>query len=168
MIDVLFLIFLSIAFYFLVSMFWPVLTGGAGYTPTPRTRISQAMELAKVGPNDIFYDLGCGTGSALAQATKRGAKVVGVEIEPLRWLACRLRMRSSKVIFGSMFNIPLNDATVIFIFQYPNVNRRLKQKFERELRSGTKVVSYAWKIDGWKPARSIGDLYLYVYGGSGA
>lgn len=154
---------LVIAVYFLISLFWPLITGGAGYTPTPRIRIAQALEMAEVGSNDIFYDLGCGTGSTLAQAKRRGAKVVGIEIEPLRCLICKLRVRDAKVMFRNMFKVPLNDATVIFIFQYPNANERLRQKFERELKPGTKVVSYAWRIDGWKPIKSIGEIYLYVF-----
>jgi SAM-dependent methyltransferase len=157
-------LFAGICFYVFLSFFWPLLTGGAGYTPTPSYKTSLAMEMAKVGPQDAFYDLGCGTGTVLAQAKKRGANVVGVEIEPLRWLICRLRVRTARVILGNMFKVPLNDATVVFLFQYPHVNKKIKEKLERELKPGTRVLSYAWEIDGWKPTKVIEDLYLYTVG----
>jgi SAM-dependent methyltransferase len=159
-----FFLFIGICLYVLLSLFWPLLAGGAAYTPTPRLKISMAMEMAKVGPQDAFYDLGCGFGTVLAQAMKRGANVVGVEIEPLRWLISKLRVRNARVILGNMFKVPLNNATVVFLFQYPFVNKKLKEKLDRELKPGTRVVSYAWKIDGWRPTKIIEDLYLYTVG----
>jgi len=160
------LVFMIVALYLLVSLFWPLITGGACYTPTPRYRIAQAMDIAGVSSKDVFYDLGCGAGSSLVQAKKRGAKVVGVEVEPLRWLVSKLRVRGGKVLMRDMFKVSLTDATVIFIFQYPNVNERLKRKFEKELKSGTKIVSYVWEMEGWKPIKSAGNLHLYVFGES--
>jgi SAM-dependent methyltransferase len=164
MIDLALFLFFGISLYVLLSFFWPLLTGGAAYTPTPSPKISMAMEMADVGPQDAFFDLGCGTGTVLAQAKKRGANVVGVEIEPLRWLICKLRVRKARVILGNMFKVPLDDATVVFLFQYPYVNKKLREKLGRELKPGTRVVSYAWKIDGWIPTKIIEDLYLYTVG----
>lgn len=156
------LIFIVIL-YLLISIIWPILFRlGAAYTPTPKSKVRLAMELAKVGPNDIFYDLGCGTGTVLIEAKKRGAKVVGIEIDPLRWLICKLRLRGSEIILGNMYNIHINDATVVFIYQWPSVNEKLKLKLESELKSGTRVISYQWEIKGWKPSAIIDNLYLYI------
>lgn len=166
MIVLAFFISVSFLLYILLSIFWPLLTGGACYTPTPHSKTKLAMEMAKVGPRDVFYDLGCGSGSVLAEAKRRGADVIGIEVEPLRWLLCKLRVRGGKVILRNMFKVPLYDATIVFLFQYFNANMKLKEKLERELKPGTKVVSYAWKIDGWKPTKAIEDLYLYIIGES--
>lgn len=155
---------ICLGLYVVLSIFWPLLAGGAGYTPTPHSKTKRAMDMAQVGPSDSFYDIGCGTGTVLVEARKRGADVVGVEIEPLRWLICRLRVGSARVILGDMFKVPLDSASVVFLFQYPNVNNRLKEKLGRELKPGTRVVSYAWKIDGWKPTMVVEDLYLYKVG----
>jgi SAM-dependent methyltransferase len=155
---------ICLGLYVILSIFWPLLAGGAGYTPTPRGKTKRAMDMAQVGPRDFFYDIGCGTGTVLTEAKKRGADVVGVEIEPLRWLICRLRVSGARVILGDMFKVPIGNASVVFLFQYPNVNKRLKEKLGRELKPGTRVVSYAWKIDGWKPTMVVEDLYLYTIG----
>jgi SAM-dependent methyltransferase len=157
---------ICLGLYVVLSIFWPLLIGGAGYTPTPRSKTKQAMDMAQVGPHDSFYDIGCGTGTVLAEARKRGAEVVGVEIEPLRWLICRLRVSGAKVILGDMFKVPFGKASVVFLFQYPNVNNRLKEKLKRELKPGTRVLSYTWKIEGWKPTKVVEDLYLYTIGES--
>jgi SAM-dependent methyltransferase len=152
--------------YMILSVWWPMLTGGAGFTPTPYHKASLAMELAEVGPQDLVYDLGCGTGVVLEEAKKRGATVLGIEVEPVRWLTAKFRVRGVKVKLGNMFKIPLHNATVVFIFQYPNVNERLKRKFSQELKPGTRVVSYMWEIKGWKPIIVVEDVYLYLIGES--
>jgi SAM-dependent methyltransferase len=152
--------------YMTLSVWWPMLTGGAGFTPTPYNKASLAMELAEVGPEDYVYDLGCGTGVVLEEAKRRGATVVGIEVEPVRWLTARLRVRGVKIKLGNMFKLPIDNATVVFIFQYPDVNQRLKRKFTQELRPGTRVVSYMWEIKGWKPAKVVEDVYLYIIGES--
>jgi SAM-dependent methyltransferase len=162
LLEVVLILVLLAGFYFLASFFWPFLFGGAGYTPTPIYNTKEALEIAEVGPNDTLYDLGCGMGSVLTEAQKRGAAVVGVEIEPLRWLVCRLRVRNARVLLGNMFKVPLKDATVVFLFQYPGVNKRLKAKLESELAPGARVVSYYWKIEGWEPVKTSDNLYLYT------
>ena len=43
------------------------------------------LDMAKVGKNDIVYDLGCGDGRIVAMAAKKfGASGVGVDIDPER------------------------------------------------------------------------------------
>jgi precorrin-6B methylase 2 len=159
------IIAIAIAFYLycIASLLWPWLTG-AGYSPTSSRKAKLVLEMAKVEPQDIFYDLGCGTGPVLAEAKKRTTHVVGIEIEPLRWLICKLSVRGAKVILGDMYKVPLSDATVVFIFQRPGVNTKLRDKFENELKPGTRVVSNAWKIEGWEPVKIVENLYLYIAG----
>ena len=43
------------------------------------------LHLAKVGPTDVVYDLGCGDGRiVIAAATRFGARGVGIDIDPRR------------------------------------------------------------------------------------
>ena len=53
------------------------------YVPTPHAVVEKMLEVAKVGPNDLVYDLGSGDGriviaAALAERTLRG---YGVDID---------------------------------------------------------------------------------------
>jgi hypothetical protein len=49
----------------------------------------------------------------------------------------------------------------------PERNPRMKKKLEKELKPGTKVVTYVWPNDGWKPVKIDAEpgkpkLYLYT------
>ncbi len=79
-------------------LLWAVLSIGASfpqatpprapdvfYVPTPPAVVDAMLELAKVGPNDVVYDLGCGDGRIpIAAAQKFGAHGVGIDIDPKR------------------------------------------------------------------------------------
>jgi tRNA/tmRNA/rRNA uracil-C5-methylase (TrmA/RlmC/RlmD family) len=55
-----------------------------GFVPT-RPAVAEAMlDMAKVTSSDVVYDLGCGDGQIVMAAAKRGARVVGVDIDPVR------------------------------------------------------------------------------------
>ena len=155
-------IIILVAAYIVASVFYPMLTGGAGYTPTPRKKVTEAIQLAKLGRDDVFYDLGCGTGVILVEASKRCDHVKGIEVEPLRWLIARLRARNAEVILGDMFRQDLSDADVIFMFQYPGrINDRIARKIRSEVRPGTRVISYLHPVEGMQLARKRDDIFVY-------
>jgi len=148
--------------YLIASIFIPMLSGGAGYTPTPRKLIDEALELVNLRKDDIFYDLGCGTGDVLIRALKRCDNVRGVEIDPLRWLISRLRAREALVTLGDLFRYDISDADVIFIFQYRGkINDRFADKILDETDPGTRVISYIHPINNMNLINKQGDLYVY-------
>src|SRR5688572_30826950 len=54
----------------------------APYVPTPADVVERMLTLARVGPRDVVYDLGCGDGRiVIAAAQKFGARAVGVDID---------------------------------------------------------------------------------------
>jgi hypothetical protein len=59
----------------------------------------------------------------------------------------------------------ISEATVIMIYLTPKMNARLKPKFERELKKGTRVVSAAHEMPGWKLQKKIktGHFWTYLY-----
>ncbi|HPD33974.1 MAG TPA: class I SAM-dependent methyltransferase [Bacteroidota bacterium] len=155
-------IIVIVIFVIFFWQFWPILIGGAGFTPTPIDKIHKSLDLAELNGNDIFYDLGCGFGDVLKEAEKRAKKTIGVEIDPLRWLISKLRTKKAKVLLRDFFSLDLSDADVIFIFQYNNVNEKLWDKFQKELKPGTRIISYYWKIDNVPIDKSIEDIKLYL------
>jgi SAM-dependent methyltransferase len=80
-----------------------------------RGRMARAVaDLAGVGPGDRVVDVGCGPGSFLREAARRGAEATGIEPAPqMRRLAGRLtpaRLRGSiTVLDGTAERIPLED-----------------------------------------------------------
>ncbi len=150
------------AAYLVASRYYPVLTGGAAYDPTPRKTAAEALRLVNLKRDDVFYDLGCGTGEALIEASKLCDTVRGVEIEPVRWLIATLRARKARVILGNLFKQDISDANVIFLFQYEGkINNSIATKIKAETQRGTRVASYCHRIGNMKLVRSQNEIFVY-------
>src|ERR671925_1162928 len=55
------------------------------FVPTPQEVVDAMLKLAKVGPNDVVYDLGSGDGRIPITAARTfGARGVGIDIDPQR------------------------------------------------------------------------------------
>ena len=159
--DLVSILFLALVYIF-VSVFYPMLTGGAGYTPTPRRFVAEALAMVGLKKDEVFYDLGCGTGEALIEASKMCDHVHGVEIEPVRWLIARLRARNAQVRLGDLFRQDISDADVVFIFQYKGrINDRIARKIQNETRSGTRVISYGYPIERMALIENRGEIFIY-------
>ena len=150
------------------SMLWSTAVG-AGFEPTRMKKVRWMLDIARVGPSDVVYDLGSGDGRIVIEAARRGSRGVGIEVDPTRVLWSKLMIRladvsgKAKIVWGNFFESSLGDATVVTLFLMPYTNRRLRSKLQRELRPGTKVVSYVWRIDGWTPVFEDTEKEMYLY-----
>jgi ribosomal protein L11 methylase PrmA len=143
---------------------------GAGYEPTYRAAVESMLRLAEVGPQDTVVDLGAGTGAIVFRAARvYRARVVGVEIEPLRVLILRLRRRAGperdriRIERGNLYRIDLSSATVVTAFLWTGAMGRLRPKFESELRPGTRIVSHVHPVPGWTPTVHDAETDVYLY-----
>lgn len=144
------------------------------WQPTDGETIDQILELADLDGDEIIYDLGCGDARVLIEAAKKfGVKGVGLEIDPVRVIYSRLLARLNgvhdnvEVRRENMYEQPIDEPDVIFIFLSTEANKRLASKFEEELSPGTKVISYYHKMPGWDPVeveynKDNYELYLYL------
>jgi hypothetical protein len=162
-------IILIFALGVIVSVSWSDVVG-APYIPTPRRTVRLMLTMAGVGPDDLLYDLGSGDGRVLFLAAQEfGARAVGIEIDPLRYLWVRVLIRlrglsgQVEIIFGNFFAIDLSQADVVTCYLRSATNARLEGKFERELRPGTRVVSRKFKFLGWPLVDEDPDEGVYLY-----
>ena len=147
------------------------------YEPTPQHVVEVMLELAKVGPNDVVYDLGCGDGRIVIAAVKTfGARGVCVDIDPERIRESRANAEQAGVaqrirfLNQDLFETDIRDATVVTLFLYPDVNLKLRPKLWRDLAPGTRVVSYVHDMRDWKPqetrtmqaVRGSRKVYLWI------
>ncbi|HTX61398.1 MAG TPA: SAM-dependent methyltransferase [Methanobacterium sp.] len=163
---------LCLAVVISISILWP-LTIGAAWSPSSQRVVNKILEMAEVDSQDILYDLGSGDGRIVAQAVRRyQATGLGIEADPLRvmWSRITLRMmglnRKTRIIWGDIFNQDISHATVVTVFLWQRTNEKLKEKLQRELKPGTRVVSYIWTFSGWTPLAVDREdrVYLYVIG----
>lgn len=156
----------AIVAYFLYASF----AFGAGYQPTPARVVRRMLDLAEVHSGDTLYDLGAGTGAIVfAAARKYGARVIGVEVEPLRVLILRLRRLWGgprdrvSIEWGNIFEVDFRPAQIVAVFLWPGAMERLRPLLESQLSPGARVVSHWHKVPGWTAEVTDPDTRVYLY-----
>lgn len=132
------------------------------YVPTSQGVVNAMLKLAKVGKDDVVYDLGCGDGRIVITAVKDfGAHGTGIDIDPQRIREANANAEKAKVtdkvkfIEGDLFNANFKDATVVALYLLPDVNLKLLPKLIKELKPGTRIVSHAFNMGDWTPEQTI-------------
>jgi SAM-dependent methyltransferase len=145
---------------------------------TPHDVVAAMLDLAKVSDKDTVYDLGSGDGRILlAAARDRGARAVGIELDPKLVESSRAAIQAAglsdkvRVERGDIFKTDLRPATVVTMYLKSTVNVELRPQLD-QLRPGTRIVSHQFGIRGVKPDKHIEmhseesnldhDVYLWV------
>jgi len=127
------------------------------FVPTPHALVQRMLDLAEVGPSDYLIDLGCGDGRIAVAAARRGARALGVDLDPLRIreasAAARIAGVEARANFRrqDLFATPIFEASVIALYLLPEINLRLRPRLLTELRPGARIVSHAFGMGDWRP-----------------
>jgi SAM-dependent methyltransferase len=152
----------------------PARTPDIQFVPTRQAIVDAMLRLARVGPDDIVYDLGSGDGRiVIIAAEKYGARGVGIELMPRLVEMSRELARQGEVedrvtfIEGDLFTADISEATVVTLYLSPSINRRLLTKLKSELRPGSRIVSRQFRFGSWVPDVTIRaadgtDLFLWT------
>jgi len=150
-----FIIFVLIFILLIIlSWVWPPDSPWAPWWRTDKKTARAICKLAKITRSDLVYDLGCGDGTLIITAAKDyGAKAVGIEIDPLRFLIARIRVllngleRKVKVRRKNFFHEDFSKATIIVMYLVPKALNQLLPKFKKELKKGTRIVSFRYEMN---------------------
>jgi SAM-dependent methyltransferase len=139
---------------------------------TPQGVVEEMLEMARVTKDDVVYDLGCGDGRFVITAAKKyAARGVGIDIDPERVQESHKKAIEAGVtdrvrfIEDDLFTTPISEATVITLYLLQDLNLKLRPKLFRELKPGTRIVSYVFHMGDWKPdaMRPLGNSTSYFY-----
>jgi uncharacterized protein (TIGR03000 family) len=134
------------------------------FIPTPDDVVDAMCSIAKVGPDDVVFDLGCGDGRIVITAVtdykaKRG---VGIDIDPLLVkLAQKFAVEAKvadKLTFREQDVLTLKDlseASVVMMYMGEDVNLRLMPILKKTLKPGSRIVSHDFKMGDWKPDATV-------------
>jgi tRNA A58 N-methylase Trm61 len=145
----------------------------APHVPTSEDVVRKMLELAELKSGEHLYDLGSGDGRIIIMAAKDfGATTVGIELREdlvqYTWkkiVELGLNDRV-KVIRGDLLKADIKDANVVTLYLTTSANEKVAPKLESELRPGTRVVSYCFRMPSWEPTKTMNletrTIYLYT------
>lgn len=133
----------------------------APFITTPDEVVERMLQLAGTGPADTVIDLGSGDGRIVIAAARRfGARGIGVDIDPKLVALSRDRAREAGVAERTQFRqqdalrTDLSAATVVTVYLLPFLIDQLQPRFLDELKPGSRIVTHAFAMKGWRPDRS--------------
>src|SRR5574339_210652 len=133
---------------------WAWDDGTVPYVQTPMEIVERMMRMAEVGKGDYLIDLGSGDGRIVIEAAKRGARGLGVDLDPnLVKQATENAQRAgvaepTRFEVKDIFETDLSGASVVAFYLLPDFNAKLLPKL-LALPPGTRIVSHDGGIADW-------------------
>jgi SAM-dependent methyltransferase len=127
------------------------------WVPTPEALVQKMLDMAKLTPKDVHFDLGSGDGRTVIAAAKRGVKAIGVEYNPdMVELSKRAAQKEgaavaarTEFIRGDIFETNFSNADVLTLYLLPSLNLKLRPTI-LNMKPGTRVVSHAFTMGDWE------------------
>ena len=148
------------------------------WLPSEDAMVRRMLDIAQVTQRDFVVDLGSGDGRTVIAAARRGARAMGVELNPQliehsRRMAQKARVGDrASFVQADLFEADLSQATVITLFLLDEINLKLRPKL-LGLKPGTRVVSNTFHMADWgadasakvtakQGCTSYCDIYLWI------
>ena len=121
--------------------------------------IAELVKAAEIGPRDIAFELKSTDARVLIAAVKAGAKRgVALQADAEKMKGPKAKVKAAE-LEGKIDLMPVDasecrdyaDATVVFLNLGEEVNLALRPVLLRELKAGTRIVSYRYGLGDWKP-----------------
>jgi SAM-dependent methyltransferase len=143
------------------------------FVPTPQEVVERMLRIARVGKDDVLFDLGCGDGRIVVTAAKvHGARGTGIDLDPERIGEARKNAEQAGVAdrvdfrVANLFETDVSPASVVTLYLLPNVNIKLRPRLWKQLKVGSRVVSHAFDMGPeWPPEKtdSVGGRSIYYW-----
>ncbi len=133
---------------------WAWDDGTVPYVVTPMEIVERMLRMAEVRKDDYLIDLGSGDGRIVIEAAKRGARGLGVDLDPnLVKHATENAQRAgvadrAQFLVKDIFETDLSAATVVAFYLLPEFNAKLLPRL-LGLKPGTRIVSHDGGIGDW-------------------
>jgi len=135
---------------------WAWDDGTVPYVQTPMEIVERMLRMAEVKKDDYVIDLGSGDGRIIIEAAKRGARGLGVDLDPNLVKHATENAKKAGVedkvqfLTKDIFETDLSGATVVAFYLLPDFNAKLLPRLLK-LKPGTRIVSHDGGIGDWPP-----------------
>ncbi len=139
---------------------WAWDDGTVPFVVSPEEVVTRMLRIAEVGAGDYVIDLGSGDGRIVIGAARRGARALGIDIDPSLVAKGRENAAAAGVTerteFSAqdLFETDLSRASVVTMYLLPEFNLKLRPKL-LTLKPGTRLVSHDWHMGDWEPDETI-------------
>lgn len=164
-----FLILILIGLIYLLSMLWPPDSPWAPWWKIDKKTSKIICKLAGITEKDLVYDLGCGDSTFIITASRDfKCNAIGIEIDPFRYFFSKFKIfqyrLGNKVTVKrkNFFDEKISSATIVLVYLVPKTLNKLKPKFLKELKKGTKIVSFRYQMD-LKKIREDKKNKIFIY-----
>jgi len=155
------IITLVLSFFYFIPFFY-----GAPFEKSKEEQINKIIKFSK--NSKLVAELGSGNGKIAIKLAKKGIKVDCYEINPFLILLTKRKIKklflenNVKIKWKNFFKQDLSKYDTIIFFQFPTITNKLKNKFDRELKKGTKIISNYWPLPNMKPKEEENLIKLYI------
>lgn len=160
-----FLLILLLAVLIFFARYFVGIGIGAPWLPLRRRDLPDAFALVDITSADTVIDLGSGDGRLLVEAAKRGASVIGYELNPfLVWFSRRklARFGSRAVIHRrDLLSADVSKVNVILFLVITSIMPAVAKKLINECRPGTTIISFAFELPGLQSSAAKGIAFRY-------
>jgi len=132
----------------------------APFTVTPHSVVERMLALGSLQPGEKIFDLGSGDGRiVILAASKYKAAATGIEFDPVLVRHSTARIKSLKIgdlariVEGDLLKQDYSSADLLTIYLLPIANEKLIPLFEKQLKSGARVVSHNTPFSPWVPTK---------------
>jgi len=155
----------------LILVFGFVVFRGAPYVPSHRRFARQALtKLYHLKPDDVLVDLGSGDGVILRLATKKGARAIGYELNPVLVLISQLLAHGDKhqqTILADMWltDFPA-DTTIVYVFAVTRDAKKLTRKLQAHADEHGRdlwCITYGAGLGDKEPVKTLQAHSLYLF-----
>jgi len=139
---------------------------GAPWVPARSYDLEALLDDSKIKKGELYIELGCGDGRLVRAAAKRGAIAIGYELNPVLWFVawvCSIGHANTHIRLGNFWTKDLSQADVVMAFLVPRTMPRLGKKADKEMKKGSRLISYIFPIAHKKHARKHRSWYIYHY-----
>ena len=171
-----FLILLGLSVWSVSTLIGLIRAKGVPFVTLRKSQLQGIQKHIKLKESDRLVDLGCGDGRVLRLFASQGVKVLhGYEVNfwaVLQALSFNLlKGVKAKIFFRNFNKVDLNEYNVVFCYLLEGSLKRLRDKFDKELKPGSKVISYAFEIKDWREPeiiytnlenKKLGRIFIYT------
>ena len=163
---VLFLLLLLLLSYYIINLIASI--SGAPYIATSEARLNTVANLLPNSQSAKVVELGAGEAKTLVRLASMGYEVEGYEINPFLVLKGRLRIWNSglkgiRLHWRDYWGVDLSRFDCVYVYGITYVMKRLQDKFQRELKPGTLVISIGFHLPGTNSIKEENGVYVYRY-----